>query len=54
VPDYDATVNSSDNSILVYPAWRNVHGVTPIIPLKEDGYRNTLVFYALKAFKDYW
>ena len=54
VPDYDATVNSSDNSILVYPAWRNIHGVTPIIPLKEDGYRNTLVFYALKAFKNHW
>jgi hypothetical protein len=54
VPDYDATVDSSDNSILVYPAWRNVHGVTPIIPLKENGYRNTLVFYALKAFKNHW
>jgi hypothetical protein len=54
VPDYDATVDSSDNSILVYPAWRNVHGVTPIIPLKEGGYRNTLVFYPLKAFKNYW
>jgi len=51
VPDYGATVNSSDNSMLVYPAWRNVHGVTPIIPTKEDGYRNSLVFYPLKAFK---
>ena len=51
VPDYGATVNSSDNSMLVYPAWRNVHGVTPIIPLKEGGYRNSLVFYPLKAFK---
>jgi hypothetical protein len=54
VPDYGATVDSSDNSMLVYPAWRNVHGVTPIIPLKEGGYRNTLVFYPLKAFKNYW
>jgi|TARA_R110000823_G_scaffold25716_1_gene75726 hypothetical protein len=51
VPDYGATVNSADNSMLVYPAWRNVHGVTPIIPTFEDGYRNTLVFYPLKAFK---
>jgi hypothetical protein len=51
VPDYGATVDSSDNSMLVYPAWRNVHGVTPIIPLKEGGYRNSLVFYPLKAFK---
>lgn len=51
VPDYNATVNSSDNSMLVYPAWRNVHGVTPIKPIFENGYRNTLVFYPLKAFK---
>ena len=51
IPDYGATVDSSDNSMLVYPAWRNVHGVTPIIPTAEGGYRNTLVFYPLKAFK---
>lgn len=51
VPDYAATVDSSDNSMLVYPAWRNVHGVTPIVPTKEGGYRNSLVFYPLKAFE---
>jgi hypothetical protein len=51
VPDYGATMDSCDNSMLVYPAWRNVHGVTPIIPTKEGGYRNSLVFYPLKAFK---
>lgn len=50
VPDYGATVDSCDNSMLVYPAWRNVHAVTPIIPLSDNGYRNTLVFYSLKAF----
>jgi len=54
VPDYGATVDSRDNSMLVYPAWRNVHGVTPIVPLKENGYRNSLVFYPLKAFNNYW
>jgi len=51
IPDYNATVGQVDNSILVYPAWRNVHGVTPIIPTFEGGYRNSLVFYPLKAFK---
>ena len=30
-------------------AWRNVHGVTPIIPTFEGGYRNSLVFYPLNA-----
>jgi len=53
VPDYGATVDSCDNSMLVYPAWRNVHGVTPIVPNRKDGYRNSLVFYPLKAFKKY-
>jgi hypothetical protein len=47
VPDYDACVNSCDNSILVYPAWKNLHGVTPIRPTRKGGYRNTLVFYPL-------
>lgn len=51
VPDYNATMDSSDNSMLVYPAWRNVHGVTPIIPTSKDGYRNSLVFYPLASFK---
>mgnify|MGYP003147732937 CR=1 FL=1 len=50
VPDYGATIDQCDNSILVYPAWRNVHGVTPIVPTFEDGYRNSLIFYPLKAF----
>jgi len=50
IPDYNATIGQQDNSILVYPAWRNIHGVTPIIPTHEGGYRNSLVFYPLKAF----
>jgi len=52
IPDYGATIGQKDNSILVYPAWRNMHGVTPIIPINKemDYYRNSLVFYPLKAF----
>tara|TARA_A200000159_G_C7335027_1_gene344692 strand:- start:1884 stop:2669 length:786 start_codon:yes stop_codon:yes gene_type:complete len=50
IPDYNATVDSRDNSMLYYPAWRNIHGVTPIIPTHENGYRNTLVFYPLSNF----
>lgn len=51
IPDYNATIGQKNNSILVYPAWRNVHGVTPIVPTAKGGYRNSLVFYPLKAFK---
>tara|TARA_R110000823_G_scaffold263836_1_gene384130 strand:- start:1520 stop:2371 length:852 start_codon:yes stop_codon:yes gene_type:complete len=54
IPDYGATVDSRNNSILVYPAWRNIHGVTPIVPIKSGGYRNSLVFYPLKSFNNYW
>lgn len=50
VPDYNATMDSANNSILVYPAWKNIHGVTPIIPTREGGYRNSLIFYPLKKF----
>tara|TARA_R110000751_G_scaffold128004_1_gene230091 strand:+ start:426 stop:1199 length:774 start_codon:yes stop_codon:yes gene_type:complete len=53
VPDYGATMDSSNNSMLVYPAWKNVHGVTPIETSSKDGYRNSLVFYPLKAFKKF-
>ena len=52
VPDYNATMNSSNNSMLVYPAWKNVHGVTPIETFDKDGYRNSLIFYPLKAFRN--
>ncbi len=50
IPDYNATIGQVDNSMLVYPAWRNLHGVTPITPTHDGGYRNSLIFYPLKAF----
>tara|TARA_R100000655_G_scaffold10525_1_gene25187 strand:+ start:1562 stop:2377 length:816 start_codon:yes stop_codon:yes gene_type:complete len=51
VPDYNVTFEQADNSMLVYPAWKNIHGVTPIKTIAENGYRNSFIFYALKAFK---
>lgn len=50
VPDYNATFNQIDGSMLVYPAWRNMHGVTPIVPTHPGGYRNSHVWYALDSF----
>ena len=49
VPDYNLTFDCANNSMIVYPAWKNVHGVTPIKPLTKDGYRNSLIFYPLKG-----
>lgn len=51
LPEYGATIESGHGSMVFYPAWRNLHGVTPIKPLAKGGYRNSLVFYPLKAFK---
>lgn len=53
VPDFDATFDQTDNSLLVYPAWRNRHGVTPIIPTHQGGYRNSHVWYALDSFANH-
>ena len=50
VPDFDHTFEQADNSILVYPAWYNIHGVTKIIQHNEDAYRNSLIFYPLSGF----
>ena len=50
IPDYGITIESCDNSMIVYPAWKSIHGVTPIIPLADNGYRNSHIFYPLKAF----
>ena len=50
VPDYNAAFDQTNNSLLVYPAWRNMHGVTPIIPTHPGGYRNSHVWYALDSF----
>tara|TARA_R110000822_G_scaffold144974_3_gene283770 strand:+ start:2140 stop:2952 length:813 start_codon:yes stop_codon:yes gene_type:complete len=52
VPEYEAIFEQPNNSLLVYPAWRNKHGVTDIVPTHDGGYRNSLVFYALKAFME--
>lgn len=50
LPDFDATIDCCDNSMIVYPAWKSMHGVTPIVPTAPKGYRNSLIFYPLKAF----
>ncbi len=49
IPDYDAMIEQADGSLLVYPAWRNIHGVTEIITERKGGYRNSLIFYPLKT-----
>tara|TARA_R100001198_G_C5219151_1_gene201944 strand:- start:480 stop:1334 length:855 start_codon:yes stop_codon:yes gene_type:complete len=54
VPEYDACFEQADRSLLVYPAWRNVHGVTKINIQKENAYRNSFIFYPVAGLlRDY-
>lgn len=52
VPEYGATIEQADMSMLVYPAVSNMHGVTPIVARKKGGYRNSFVFYTLSNMKN--
>lgn len=49
VPDYDLVLEGGHQSMIVYPAWFSIHGVTPIHEKTTDGYRNSLVLYPLRA-----
>lgn len=51
LPEYDQVIEQCNDSIIVYPAWRDIHAVTPIHLTSASGYRNSLVFYTLNAFK---
>jgi len=53
VPKYDAVFDQCDNSVLIYPAYRDVHGVTPIHTSHTEGYRNSFVLYPLGGFEKY-
>jgi len=48
IPDFNAVINSSNNSLTVYPAFKHTHGVTPIKIHRKGGYRNTHIFYSVK------
>lgn len=52
MPEYDITVNCRDGYALWFNGHKFVHGVTPMTPTKEDGYRYSIVFYALRGMKD--
>tara|TARA_R100001086_G_C11843209_1_gene259573 strand:- start:968 stop:1771 length:804 start_codon:yes stop_codon:yes gene_type:complete len=53
VPEYDLCIECEDESLLVYPAFANMHGVTPITANMLDGYRNSLVFYTVNGLQKF-
>lgn len=52
IPEYDAVVESRDGWAVFFPGYQLVHGVTPMHPRSTDGYRYSVVYYALKGMKD--
>jgi hypothetical protein len=50
VPDYGITIEQESLSLLIYPAWKSMHGVTPIIETGAQAYRNSHIFYPLSYF----
>jgi hypothetical protein len=52
VPEYDLVVPCRDGWALFWSGFQLVHGVTPIHKVEPDGYRYSIVYYALKGMKD--
>jgi hypothetical protein len=52
VPEYGLTVGCRDGWVVFFNGYRIVHGVTPMEKATEDGYRFSVVYYALRGMKD--
>lgn len=52
VPEYELTLACRDGYAVFFPGHQLVHGVTPMSPTREDGYRYSVVYYALRGMKD--
>lgn len=52
VPEYDLVFPVSDGDVSWFYGKRLVHGVTPMHRRRPDGYRYTVVFYAIQAMQN--
>lgn len=52
VPEYDLVLPCRDGWGVFFPGYQLVHGVTPMATTKPDGYRYSLVYYALRGMQD--
>lgn len=52
IPEYDAVIACRDGHAVFFPGHDLVHGVTPMRPRARDGYRYSIVYYALRGMKD--
>lgn len=52
IPEYDLVVPCRDGIAVAFFGKRLVHGVTPMRKIREDAYRVSIVYYALRGLKD--
>lgn len=52
IPEYDATIACRDGWGVFFPGYQLLHGVTPMRLTRPDGYRYSIVYYALRGMKD--
>lgn len=52
IPEYGLVVPCRDGWVVCFSGFQLVHGVTPITTIADDGYRFSVVYYALKGMKD--
>jgi hypothetical protein len=52
LPEYNLTCACRDGWVTFFAGYKYVHGVTPMTPMKDDAYRYSIVYYALRGMKD--
>jgi hypothetical protein len=52
IPEYGATIACRDGWGVFFAGYDLIHGVTPMRLTRPDGYRYSIVFYALKGMKN--
>lgn len=52
LPEYDLVIPCQDSTVTFFLGKNLVHGVTPIQQKQPDGYRFSIVYYALRGMKD--
>jgi hypothetical protein len=48
MPEYDMKLEIADNTVSIFDGQSIVHGVTPLIKMRPDAYRYTIVYYSLE------
>jgi hypothetical protein len=53
LPEFGVALACADSTVTLFPGKRWVHGVTPLTRVRKgDGYRISIVYYALRGMKD--